>query len=371
MIGGILKYFSHARVSEERLYSNETRFSHQVNFVNKMIKKRPENEYVSESANHSMGFVAAAKGLGVSFKEVERKKFDFYRKRQKIGSLDGMNSSLVTRSARRVCKDKSKSYKSIKNSVNAPWQLAYRPSQLEKAFNVAKKKNFDVVVKPSCGRAGQGVGVGPFGEDGFRNAWQQAVNSLTTDSDCVVMEQRVSGVDVRATVVGGRLHSAIARVQAYVIGHDDLSIGDLVHEKNGRRSRNPHLRKYPIDIDSEMNLCLANQGRSLADVPKGGEVVVLRGAANIHLGGEAVDVTDELGTAVRRQAERAAQSVQGLEVVGVDFVVSNIGEYEEAAVIEMNAGANFCMSYFPVVGTPRNPAIAVIERMIELAEADH
>jgi cyanophycin synthetase len=68
---------------------------------------------------------------------------------------------------------------------------------------------------------------------------------------------------------------------------------------------------------------MEKRGYTRDSVPPKGEVVALRGTANISTGGTAVDVTDRVHPDNRVMLERAAR-ICGLDVAGVDFLTRDI-----------------------------------------------
>src|SRR5690606_14995507 len=77
-------------------------------------------------------------------------------------------------------------------------------------------------------------------------------------------------------------------------------------------------------------------------VPAPGQTVILKRAANLSVGGTAVDVTDRLHPSVRWACERAAVVV-GLDVCGVDLVTSDAARPLDGGVVEVNASPGLRM----------------------------
>src|SRR3546814_10167996 len=68
---------------------------------------------------------------------------------------------------------------------------------------------------------------------------------------------------------------------------------------------------------------LRRQGKSLESVPLLGEIVGLRGTANLSSGGTAIDRTDEIHPENALVAEQAAMTI-GLDIAGIDFLSPDI-----------------------------------------------
>ena len=213
----------------------------------------------------------------------------------------------------------------------------------------------DVTVKPSDGSSGVGVSCGIRTEEEFAIAWDVARKS----SRKIIVEQNITGQDVRVIVIGGKAEAAYVRTPAHVIGDGKHTISQLVELKNEIRKRNPSLR---LDLLRRFDL-LERRGISLDLVPKAGEKVQLTSVANTSAGGETVQVLDYLDRATLEIAERAALCFRGLVQVGVDliYVGQSADEGQPSAyVIEVNSNPGICDAVFPAYG----PAVDVPDKLI-------
>src|SRR3546814_15867546 len=73
---------------------------------------------------------------------------------------------------------------------------------------------------------------------------------------------------------------------------------------------------------------LRRQGKSLESVPLLGEIVGLRGTANLSSGGTAIDRTDENHPENALVAEQAAMTI-GLDISGIDFLSPDISRMSD------------------------------------------
>ena len=81
----------------------------------------------------------------------------------------------------------------------------------------------------------------------------------------------------------------------------------------------------------------------------------------------------KLNDTTRRAAERAAGAVPGLDVIGVDilsFGFSQEATKENYIVIEANTRPGLGGHLYPVYGTPRNVARAIVEYTINKNRSD-
>lgn len=319
---------------------------------------------------HVAGFREAARHHGLAFRTVETARYEFLRDGTVIGRLHGMLTDLVGPEVVKLCADKQRTSALLRQAgVPAPRHRAFRRDRVEPALAFAARRGFAVVVKPCRGVGGKGISTAITGAEDLRRAWRHAESALPPGrAERILVEARCPGMDIRAVVVGGRFVCAATRLPAHVIGDGRSMIAELVAEKNERKGRHPYHGRYPILIDERAAARLRALGKSDRTVPPAGDVVVLAEVNNIHAGGESCDITDRLAPRIRSIAERAAQAIPGLAVVGVDLLVTSFDDDAEVAVIEMNPRANLSVHYAPFRGTPRNPADEIVRLMLERAD---
>jgi cyanophycin synthetase len=122
-----------------------------------------------------------------------------------------------------------------------------------------------------------------------------------------------------------------------------------------------------IELDAQADALLGLRGYTRDSVPAQGELVVLRGTANISTGGTAIDVTDSVHPDNRAMLERAARLV-GLDVAGIDFITPDIARsYREAggAICEVNSSPGL-RPHQIAAQAPGAPPRDVIGPIIEL-----
>jgi cyanophycin synthetase len=180
----------------------------------------------------------------------------------------------------------------------------------------------------------------------------------------LVLEEQVDGVDIRAYVVGRRVAAAATRIHAHVVGDGRQTITELMAEKRQWRDQHVVLGDRPFTVDPAV---LARAGRTINTVPDDGEVVVLNGLANLHAGGENVDVTELAHPDLLQMAVDAVRAVPGLGVSGVDLLVPDIRSADGAVVLEHNIEANSRVHHCPAYGKSRNAAAAMVDEMIATA----
>lgn len=187
----------------------------------------------------------------------------------------------------------------------------------------------EIVVKPSRGEQGRGVSVGVRTEEEM----QEAIKSAFHISNEVLLEEFVTGQDLRIIVINYKMVAAAIRKPPQVIGTGKHTIRALI-EKQSRRREAATDGESRIPIDAETERTVGRDGYTLDDVLPEGQVLVVRKAANLHSGGTIHDVTDELSSTFREAAERAAQVLE-IPVVGLDLLVPS-ADSDEYVIVEAN-----------------------------------
>lgn len=219
-------------------------------------------------------------------------------------------------------------------------------------------------VKPLNGNQGRGITLGVRTADDLRAAFARAA---ATSPD-VVVEEQFAGRDYRVLVVAGKMVAASERRPAQVVGDRVHTVADLIRIENETNPLRGDGHEQPLTrivVDDAVREHLRQTGRGLDEVPAAGQVVTLRGTANLSTGGTARDVTDEVHPAARRLCERAARVI-GLDVCGLDLMTPEIGEplpATGAGVIEANAAPGIRMHHYPAAGKPRDAGGAIVDML--------
>jgi cyanophycin synthetase len=240
----------------------------------------------------------------------------------------------------------------------------------EEAAAAAEEIGGLVVVKPLGGSHGAHVTIG------VRTAVQAAAayTKATAVGAAVLVEAMLPGTDYRALVIDGRLAAAAELRPASVTGDGEHTIGQLVGTANEdpRRGRGHARELTTIKLDAEAISHLDTLGLDDHSVPALGQLVTLRGNANLSTGGTSKDVTDIVHPEIAAMCVRAA-AVSGLDVCGVDLRLADIsaplldagghGRAQPGGVLELNACPGLRMHLSPTEGTPRDVAGAVIDSL--------
>ncbi|AXF57966.1 acylphosphatase [Salicibibacter kimchii] len=226
----------------------------------------------------------------------------------------------------------------------------------EEIISYASTIGFPVVLKPTEGSFGKGVITNIEDKKALRKALR---NVRRSD---VLVERFIPGEEYRVYVIGKQVAGAIHRIPANVIGDGKHSIEALIDMKNKERQHNPRLLSCPIQIDDDVINRIHAIGYTLESTPKEGERILLREKSNISLGGDPVDVTDDLHPAVKETAIQAIDAVAGLYHGGVDLMIDENKPAQDAAtVIELNPTAQIGSLLYPMEGHGRDIPAAIID----------
>ncbi|MGC0250353.1 hypothetical protein [Pseudactinotalea sp. Z1748] len=324
------------------------------------------NEYPT-APGHKESIVAAARERGL---EVVRSGdlIHFLLDGEPVGGMSRLTTSLASYFATQICASKHATRVVLeRHGLPMARGATFAADGVSEGLAYLFRLGRDAVIKPSGGRAGRGISTGISNEEEFRQAWTKA-KEATSRRDRIVVEEQISGLDIRAFVVEDQVVAAASRVPAYVIGDGVSSITQLLAIKAERRSLNDYHGRTPIVVDHHY---LRKMGMSGDSVPAEGAVVLLNNVGNIHQGGESVDVTSSMHPELKRIAVEAVRVVPGLRVAGVDLMVNAPQDPAGAIILELNANANLSIHHYPAYGQPNDVAAAIIDRMVHRAQGRH
>lgn len=222
-------------------------------------------------------------------------------------------------------------------------------------------------LKPVDGHHGEGVYLNLRSEEEVRFAFSK-LQSLNSP---LLLEEMCPGKDYRVLIINGKLVAAAERTPPQVTGDGVHNISDLIHILNQDPHRGEGHESYltKVVIDEQVILMLASQGLSLTSVPAAGQVVNLRGNANLSSGGTAIDVTDLVHPEVQAICERAARLI-GLDICGIDLIHMDISAPVNCffKVIEMNAGPGLRMHLKDRHGRSRNVGEDIVKMLYPTSE---
>ncbi len=236
-------------------------------------------------------------------------------------------SDLTSAVALSICDDKRLTRRIVAAAgVRAP--VAIQPDS-PSAIDAALARYGQLVVKPARGEQGQGVAVGLK----TMSEVQTALGAAREICPDVLIEEQVQGEDLRLVIIDYQLAAAAVRRPPRVTGDGVTPIRRLIELQSRRRSAATS-GESRIPIDAETERTLAEAGFALDDIAPEGFEIVVRKAANLHLGGTIHDVTDIVHPVLVEAAIRAAKAID-IPVTGIDLMVT-APDQPDYAFIEAN-----------------------------------
>ena len=235
-----------------------------------------------------------------------------------------------------------------------------RETDIKEMMTYAGEIGYPVVVKPSDGSFGRGV----LSDIRTEGELEHSLDYLKTEynPELIIIEKYISGKDYRLYVVDHEVVGAIWRVPPNVIGDGINSIESLIEIKNNERNLNPRLVSCPIKVNQELIEYIGRSNYKLESIPPEGELIYLSDISNISIGGDPIDVYDELSDGVKEIAVQALHAIPGLVQGAVDLMVQEDKEGKEKAyVIELNPTSQLGGILFPIKGKSRDVPAAIID----------
>ncbi len=183
---------------------------------------------------------------------------------------------------------------------------------------------------------------------------QRALELAFNYDDTVLVEEFIEGYEYRFLVLNKKCVAVLHRRAASVVGDGLHTIEALIAQKNLDPLRGKHYTRplEKIEIDAIMNQYLQSQGRTLNDIPKEGERIVLRENSNISTGGDSVDMTLKMHPSYKVIAEKAADLLD-VNICGVDIIIKNpylACNPSNYSILEMNFNPALHIHAYPFEG---------------------
>lgn len=277
-----------------------------------------------------------------------------FRRSMVLDAEWGLQTLEITRN-----KDDTKQYL-FKANVAVPQGKRFNSeTSSEEIIRYAEQIGFPVVLKPTNGYRGEGV----FSNVSDAVSLKQFLIHVRRDLgfEDVIVEERIEGDDFRIFVLGDKVLAALKRIPLNVTGNGKDTIKQLIHTKNYERKHNRIGERKPIKIDPEILTNIKLAGYHINSVLEDGQTLFLRVKCNLSLGGDSIDVTDELPQHVENTAIMAVKAIPGLKHAGVDLLYDDSMPNRAATVIEINSMAEIGAHLFPRKGVSRDIAAALLD----------
>lgn len=259
----------------------------------------------------------------------------------------------------RICENKDEAIKYLARAkVPVPTGKRFGPNVEDSSIlEYAKKIGYPVVLKPRSGNAGRGVFANIKDKASLESTLTHVRKELGLKD--VILEEYIPGIEYRVFVVNGEIIGAVNRIPANVIGNGKNTIKELIKIKNEQRKNNPNIANKPISIDKEILNSIRSQGYELDTVLEKDKKIFLRNKSNVSMGGDPVDVTDQLTDKLKAIAVNAVNAIPGLGVCGLDMIVDQ--KNNTGTVIEINTKPMLGLHLFPVQGKAHDVVKPIVD----------
>ncbi|HEY3112309.1 MAG TPA: cyanophycin synthetase [Gemmatimonadaceae bacterium] len=253
--------------------------------------------------------------------------------------------------------------KRVLGNIGLPVPKGDVARSIERAVEIVDEIGYPVILKPLDASHGRGISGRIDNDEALHEAW----NDAREISNRIVVEQYAEGRDYRVLVINGKVVACAERIPACVTGDGTTRVAELIERENRdpRRGVGHTKTLTKLPADERTRGFLRKQGLTLESIPEQGQIVYLRGTANLSTGGTAIDRTDEMHPDNVTACEMAA-GIIGLDIAGIDVLTRDISvPFREngAVIIEVNAGPGIRMHTHPTEGTPRNVAAPIIDML--------
>ncbi|MBU3113938.1 cyanophycin synthetase [Clostridium lacusfryxellense] len=222
---------------------------------------------------------------------------------------------------------------------------------------------YPVVLKPQFGNQGKGVISNIKNEGELLCAYEL----LITDYEDIIIEKYIIGRDYRICCVYGDIVAVSERMPPYILGDGISSIKTLINNTNAdsRRGEGHEKELTKIKIDNVLITYLKHKEYNLDSILIKKEKLNLKDNANLSTGGFAMDCTESICTENIDLCKRAASAI-GLDICGIDIICEDISKpLNGGVIIEINAAPGIRMHHNPYIGSKRNVAGHIVDKLFE------
>jgi D-alanine-D-alanine ligase-like ATP-grasp enzyme/acylphosphatase len=336
----------------------------EVDWLNHLKEAVPPEGYGNKLSMYLIALEAWRRGIKVNFFTVENpdNKILVRYSLEYNGKIHHFESSLgdkLSKEAFDVCEYKDLTKRYMEDAgIKVPRGKVFSTKADDKeVLDYAKTISFPVVVKPLDENAGKGV----FADINSEDYLLEIIDYLRKEMNYthVVIEEFIPGDEYRILTIDGKVHGAVNRKPANIIGNGKENIESLIKKKNESKAGNPAISKKRIKLDKEVLQNIERNNYTLETILKKDEQLFLRGKSNISAGGDPIDITDELSEKIKTTAEKASRVIPGLNIAGLDFIINS--ETGEPTIIEINTKPMIGLHLFPVQGQARDVVKPIID----------
>lgn len=230
----------------------------------------------------------------------------------------------------------------LNNQIPAPKPYLINNLKQHDISNIQKNLtiSFPVVIKPVSGTGGRDVFVNI---NNYQRVRQILNYFLKKGILNILIEDYIKGRDYRILCYQNQIIDIVERIPPYIVGHNHLTIKQLVREKNKEKIRQG---LHPIKINHEyLHSLQLNDDYQ----PKPGEKIVVNPISNFHNGGFPTRIPISKVHPDNIKMLSRVNGVLNLNLSGIDFLIPDITKSylnNQGAINEVNKFPNFDIHYY-------------------------
>lgn len=263
-----------------------------------------------------------------------------------------------TRLGKLICQDKFLTQQFLNYSnIETPLGRMFKPKDLDKAIKfISSSDNQSFVLKP----VSMSMSLGTFlnvNNENLKSCWDESFKvqeKYNVKSPGVLIQEQLSGLELRIIVVEGRIGSAVFRCPGNIKGDGVHTIEELIHMKNDERHKHNYLSKNPLKINKNLIRNLSKSALTLESILPLDEYYILYSESDIATGREVFEVSKYLHDNIFKQALDAVTAIPGVHTAGVDIFIDALSA-THGTIIEVNLNPAFQLHYYPMTGEPTAP----------------
>lgn len=338
---------------------------HATEFLRAYGRVKPFNFDGKRAESPAALIRAAAKRARFRIAQVDRHIYVISHGRKTIGGLAIPQNSLPSPLSLDASRSSPLARSYLRSAgIPVPRGFVCPSDQFQSGMVAFQEMSTPALVRPASSRRGAGITAKVSTKKDFERAWQAAVEAIhgnSADDSRIMIDEYVEGLDVRAFVVGEKVIAALVRVPHFCIGDGVRTLSELISEADAARTAHPLLGRFDYDA----TLPADTSERDLDAVTEDGRVYGLASAVNMRRGGVTIDATSLLSRDVKELAISASWAVPGSEAAEVDLLLPDVKSTLGAKVLDVNVEAEFTPYLYPWIGTGRDIASAIVQRMSE------
>lgn len=247
--------------------------------------------------------------------------------------VQGIPQSWVNNLATLVC-DRKQNTKDLFEKLQIHTPRSIRFLQLNELNPDIFSEKKDFICKPEIGTNGKGVC--------FEiNSWlalKEYLNAHETPAGPYLLEEYISGADLRIQVIGRKMVAACVRHPAYVLGDGQSTLLELIERRREQiQLQNP---ANSLLIDRQSQQLIEKAGYTLNSIPAMNVRVTLKRVANMGQGAIAEDCTDRIDPRIERWIEELSAALD-MPYFALDILTDDITRIESYYALEVNLRAEW------------------------------